>query len=57
MTQNQSIVCSVSVQKKSRWKDIKAILNTGTEVNVIFQCFVMKLKLESMKDVKLSQPE
>ena len=55
MTQDQSIVCPVSVQKGSRWKDTEATLNTGAEVNIISQHFVMKLELKSIKDVELSQ--
>ena len=51
--QDQNIVCPVSVKKKSKWKDTKAILNTEVKMNVIFQCFAMKLKLKFIKDVKL----
>ena len=57
VVQDQSIVCPISVQERSRWKDTKATLNTEAEVNVISQCFAMKLELEFMKDVELSQPE
>ena len=55
--QNQSIMCPVSVQEKLRWKNTEVILNTKAEMNIIFQCFAMKLKLKFMKNVKLSQPE
>ena len=57
VAQNQSIVCPVSVQEKSKWKNIKITLNTEAEVNVISQYFAMKLKLKFMKNVKLSQSE
>ena len=50
-------MCSVSVQKGSKWKDTVIILNTEAEVNVISQCFTMKLELKFIKNVKLSQPE
>ena len=57
VAQDQSIMCPVSVQERSRWKDIKATLDTGAEVNVISQHFAMKLRLKFMKDVELPQPE
>ena len=57
VAQDQSIVCPVSVQEGSRWKGIEATLDTGAEVNVIFQHFAMKLELEFMKNVKLPQSE
>ena len=50
-------MCPISVQKRLKWKNTEVILNTGTEVNIISQCFAIKLKLKSMKNVKLSQPE
>ena len=55
--QDQSIVCPVSVQKRSRWKDIKVTLNTEAEMNVISQHFAIELELKSMKNVKLPQSE
>ena len=45
------------MQEGLRWKDTEAILNTEAEVNVISQHFAMELKLKSIKDVKLPQPE
>ena len=57
VAQNQSIMCSVSVQERLRWKNTEVTLNIEAEVNIISQCFTMKLKLKFMKNVKLSQPE
>ena len=50
-------MCPVSVQERSRWKNIKATLNTKTEMNIISQCFAIKLKLKLIKNVKLPQSE
>ena len=45
------------MQEKSNWKDTKAILNTEAKVNIISQCFAMKLGLKLIKNMKLPQPE
>ena len=57
VTQNQSIVCSVSVQKRSKWKNTEITLDTEIKMNIISQHFAIKLKLKFMKDVKLPQSE
>ena len=48
-------MCPVSVQKRLRWKNTKTTLNTEAEVNIISQCFVMKLELKPIKNVELLQ--
>ena len=55
--QNQSIMCPVLVQESLRWRDTKTTLNTEAEMNIISQCFAIKLKLKFMKNVELPQPE